>query len=171
MSIKKWWQKIIDWIRGKLKEDKPEPVKPVPEPVKPEPEPIDPPKPTESQFSYEPKDDCIILTLPARFRPTRFYMFTNDGHIDLGTEGVVLARNEQGDYIYTLPGNGAQWAAKAVAASPRHYPSLQPFWKTADPQYDWVGPDGKTYNNVTYRIKDPTQSYGDEARIEPGKDH
>ena len=159
LNIGKWFQKLIDLIRGKHKRDD----DPIPQPEIPDVE--------GSSFSYEPHADHIILTVPARIKPTKLSMFTNNGHVDLGTEGCTLSRNEQGDYIYTLPRGGAEWAARATEASPRHYPSLQPFWKTAELQLDWVGPDGIAYNNYTVKIIDPTLPYGDEARIAPGLDH
>ena len=105
------------------------------------------------------------MTIPSRMVPTAFYLFTLDGHIELYST-TEHTRDADGNYVYTIPGSGSEWAAKAVELSPRHYPSLLAFCKLTQRQIDWGG-----YNNVGYRVIDPTQSYDESARLEPGTDH
>ena len=122
-------------------------------------------------FRYVPSSDNITFTLPAKFTPTKFILFTLDGHVIIHGPDTHPVINSDGDAVYTLPGNGEEWAAKAVEASPRHYPSLMPFWKLTEKQMDWAGPDGIAYNNIAYRIMNPSEEYGDESRLPPGEDH
>lgn len=141
--------------------DTPDAVQPQPEPP---PDVID--VSADSGFRYVPFADHIEITIPARLAHYQLYIFTQTTHVTLyGPDGS--GRGAGGDVIYKLVGSGAEWAAKAMAACPRGYPSLLVFIKL-----DAVDPR-TGYNNAGWRVKDPSQSYGGDYSImlDKGQDH
>lgn len=156
----------LDAVRERFDSKTAEVIAPAtPDAVQPETEPEHPPV-VELVKVYVPGPDSITITIPARMKPTKMLMGTLNSHIELYGPDSNPSRDAYGNYVYILKGGGAEWAAKASRADPKGYASVMVFCKLEERQTDW-----DNYNNVGYRIIDPTQSYDESARLAPGTDH
>lgn len=158
--------KTFDAIKGRLDSKAADVIAPAtPDAVQPETEPVVEPV-ADSGFRYVPFADHIEITIPARLAHHALYIFTLNTHVTLyGPDRS--GRGQSGDVVYRLAGSGAEWAAKAMAACPKGYPSLLVFVKL-----DAI--DERTgYNNAGWRVIDPSQSYGGDYSImlDKGQDH
>ena len=116
-SISKRIQKAIDrlpWRRGKHK-------------PQPEPEPKGP------EFRWEPQAEHITVSIPAALQSTQLTLFTRWRHKTIygpDRDGVRVDDH----IVYTIPGNGNYWAAKAAEIGPESGQQILCYVNTASVQ-------------------------------------
>jgi hypothetical protein len=122
------------------------------------------PVPAETDgFVWEPRADSVRIVIPGALPHWQLTIVT------LSTHHTVYGpdhsgRGRSGEVEYILPGSGADWAAKAVAECPRHFPSVMVYINT-----DAMQETG--HRSAGWRIMDPSQRVvGDiSTRLQPGQ--
>jgi hypothetical protein len=122
------------------------------------------PVPAETDgFVWEPRADSVRIVIPGALPHWQLTIVTLSTHHTIyGPDNS--GRGRSGDVEYILPGSGADWAAKAVAECPRHFPSVMVYINT-----DAMQETG--HRSAGWRIMDPAgRVVGDiSTRLQPGQ--
>jgi hypothetical protein len=154
---------VTRWMADRIDERKPDAGSVVVAPGAPAvvPEPVAPV--ADSGFRWEPGPDSVRVVIPASLAHWQLTVVTLATHHTLyGPDHS--GKGKGGDVEYTLPGSGADWAAKAAATCPRRFPSIMVYVNTHDMQ-------ATGHRSAGWRILDPSKPViGDEGtRLQPGQ--